>query len=111
MSLGCRTEEGEPLQEVIARLIKRGELSDSTRHRVATLLDMKWDADGYMLTKLSRLVKLVKQKSGSVPVCFTDLLDDLIWWNSDSQSVQRKWARAVFSNETTMDNTITEEME
>jgi CRISPR type I-E-associated protein CasB/Cse2 len=53
-----------------------------------------------MLTKLARLVKLVKQKSGGTIIDFSGLLDDLIRWNFDTQPVQRKWARMIFTNET-----------
>lgn len=97
--------EGTPLEQNIARLISRGELSASTTHRVEILLDTAWDADGYMLTKLSRLVKLIRQKSDRQRIDFGSLLDDLVYWNRDTQSVQRKWARAIFSG------TITDEKE
>lgn len=93
--------EGTPIEQVISALIKSGELSDSTKHRVEALLDTDWDADGYMLTKLSRLVKLIRQKSDRRFLDFAALLDDLIYWNSDTQTVQRKWARAVFSRNMT----------
>lgn len=89
--------EGAPLEQIIAELFRSDELSASTAHRVEILLDTKWDRDGYMLTKLSRLVKLVWQKSERRRIDFSGLLDDLIYWNSDTQSVQRKWARAIFS--------------
>lgn len=97
---------GEPLEQVIAALLRSGDLSDSTAHRVQILLDTKWDADGYMLTKLGRLVKLIRQKSDRKAIDFSALLDDLIRWNSDSQIVQRKWARTIFSG-----NNMNEEKE
>ena len=89
--------EGRPLEQIVAALIQSGELSASAAHRVEILLDTSWDSDGYMLSKLSRLVKLVRQKSDRKRIDFSALLDDLIRWNSDSQTVQRKWARAIFS--------------
>ncbi len=93
-------ENGKPFAQIVADLIRTGELSDSTGHRVENLLDTRWDTDGYMLTKLSRLVKMVKQKSGNLTVDFCDLLDDLIRWNNDTQPVQRKWARTIFADDT-----------
>lgn len=93
-------EAGRQFERILADLIRKEELSDSTRHRVEILLDTKWDADGYMLTKLSRLLKLVRQKSDSAMIDFSALLEDLLRWNSDSQIIQRKWARAVFANDT-----------
>lgn len=50
-----------------------------------------------MLTKLARLVKLIRQKSDRAKPDFEALLEDLIYWNAENQSVQRKWARAIFS--------------
>ncbi len=105
------TETGKPFEACIAKLIAEKELSDSTRHRVEILLDTRWDKDGYMLTKLARLVKLIKQKSDGTQIQFPDLLWDLIRWNANTQLVQRKWARAIFANEMTADETITEEKE
>lgn len=106
-SLRClwnaREENGASFEKVIAELIRKSELSDSTRHRVEILLDTPWDADGYMLTKLSRLVKLIRQKSDRTPLDFSALLDDLIRWNSDSQISQRKWARTIFADDTMTD--------
>lgn len=92
-------ECGKPFEQILSELMRRGELSDSTAHRVETLLDTKWDADGFMLTKLTRLIKQIRQKSDRAAVDFDALLDDLIRWNYDSQTVQRKWARAVFAQD------------
>lgn len=87
---------GEPVEKVLADLIRGAELSDSMQHRVEGLLDTQWDQDGYMLTKLCRMMKLIRQKT-SEEIDFADLLEDLIYWNNENQSVQRKWARAIFS--------------
>ena len=97
-------EGGRPFELVVADLIRSGELSDSTKHRVELLLDTEWDEDGYMLTKLARLLKLVRQKSDRATLDFAALLDDLLGWNSDKQYVQRKWAKAIFSNINLTDN-------
>ncbi len=91
--------EGTPLEKLIAELLRSGALSDSTEHRVELILDTRWEQDGYLLTKLTRLVKLTRQKSDRVMIDFAALLEDLIFWNGAAQSVQRKWARAVFGKE------------
>ena len=104
-------EGGKPIESVIAELIKSGDLSNSTKHRIELLLDTEWDADGYMLTKLVRLIKMIRQKSDRTLIDFAALLDDLIRWNSDSQIVQRKWARTIFSVPTGIDNNNTKEKE
>lgn len=88
---------GEPVEDVLAKLFHSSELSDSVQHRVSGLLDTQWDRDGYMLTKLCRLVKMLRQKT-TQELDFADLLEDVIYWNNENQSVQRKWARAIFSD-------------
>lgn len=93
-------ESGEPIEKIIGRMIRDEKLSDSTQHRAEVLLDTAWDEDGYMLTKLARLVKLVRQKSDRAAVDFSAMLEDLIYWNAENQSIQRKWARSIFTNET-----------
>ena len=102
-------QNGQPLENTISALLRQGVLSDSAAHRVELLLDTKWDADGYLLTKLARLVKLVRQKSERAMLDFPTLLDDLRYWNGETQSVQRKWARAVFANETDRNDTTEKE--
>ena len=93
-------ETGKPFERVVAELIRKSELSASTRHRAEILLDTKWDSDGYMLAKLVRLIKLIRQKSDRTRIDFAALLDDMIRWNSESQITQRKWAREIFADET-----------
>ena len=92
-------DAGTPFEKIVGRMIRKEDLSESTGHRVEVLLDTAWDEDGYMLTKLTRLVKLVRQKSDGEPVDFEALLEDLIGWSSEKQYVQRKWARAIFTND------------
>lgn len=90
---------GQPFEKIVGRMLWEEKLSESTGHRVEVLLDTAWDEEGYMLTKLTRLIKLIRQKSDHEPVDFAALLEDLIFWNAENQSVQRKWARAIFTNE------------
>ncbi len=92
-------EGGRPLEQIISQMMRSGELSDSTGHRAELLIDTRWDGDGYMLAKLSRMVKLVRQKSDRELIDFPALLEDLVFWNSENQSLQRKWARAIFGNQ------------
>ena len=92
-------EGGRPLEQLIREMMLQKELSDSTGHRIETLIDGQWDDDGYQMTKLVRLVKMIRQRSDRAKIDFAGLLDDLIAWNYESQSVQRKWARTIFSSE------------
>lgn len=89
------TTERISIRQTLYRLGTDPDVSESTAHRLESLLDLKWDIDGYMLTKLSRLARLIKSKGLAVDCA--DLLSDLIVWNSDSQSVQRKWAKAMYA--------------
>ena len=85
----------QPLEEIIRELKKK---SDSMEHRLASLIDTAWDSDGYLLTKLSRIIKMARQQGYCVDCCA--LLNDLLYWNSDSQFVQRRWARTMcYENE------------
>ena len=93
-------ECGELFEKSIGRMIRNDELSDSIGHRLEVLLDTAWDDDGYMQMKLTRIVKLIRQKSDRSAIDFAALLEDLIYWNAENQSVQRKWARSIFITET-----------
>lgn len=88
---------GEPFEVVFGRMRAAGDITDSTAHRAEGLLDTAWDTDGFMLSKLTRLVKLVRQKTNKAPIDFTTLLMDLLAWNNKSNYVQRNWARAIFT--------------
>ena len=89
---------GEPLEKIFSKL---KEDSDSLEHRLAALLDLKWDEDGYLLSKLCRIIKMVKSK-GEIVDC-ESLLKDLIYWNSSNQNVQRKWARTMYMKNSVVD--------
>ena len=97
-------ENGKPLEQIIGDLIRMDDISDSTCHRVEILLDTDWDTDGYLLVKLARLIKLIRQHSDRTQIDFSALLDDLLRWNSETQMVQRKWAKAVFYLQNNTDN-------
>lgn len=89
-----------PMEKVISNMIASGELYDSTKHKIEVLLDYEWEsADNYMmLTKLTRLIKMIRSKTTSeLPIDLALLLSDLIYWNSDRQYVQRRWAREIFA--------------
>lgn len=89
-------EGGNSVESVLAELLRNEDLSDSMGHRIEALLDTSWDQDGYMLTKLSRMMKMIRQKS-TIQIDFAALLEDLIYWNNENQSVQRKWAHTIFT--------------
>ena len=89
----AETSERIPLERIFYRLKGDQAISDSVSHRVESLLDLSWDEDGFLLTKLARLIRLVQSKGWAVDC--QALLEDLLRWNGDRQTVQRKWARAL----------------
>ena len=80
-----------PLEKALAQLRLT---SGSMEHRLAGLLDQRWDADGFFLGKLSRIIRFAEAKG--IAIDCTLLLKDLLSWNSGAQSIQRKWARAMY---------------
>ena len=84
----------QPMEQVLSQLGRDSELSESMAHRLESLLDLSWDEDGYLLTKLTRLVKVIKSKNYAVDCA--SLLADLLYWNGEKQTVQLKWARALY---------------
>ena len=83
------------MEQIFYQLGRDKEMSESTGHRLEMLLDLQWDEDGFMLKKLSRLIRFVRSKGYAVDC--QHLLEDLFYWNGEKQSVQRKWARALYT--------------
>lgn len=84
-------EKGQPMEAVLSRL---KEYSDSMEHRLGSILELRWEEDGFLLSKLARILKMAKSKG--LPVDCRKLLEDLIFWNSSNQSVKKKWARGMY---------------
>lgn len=84
----------QPMEQIFYQLGRDQDVSESVGHRLAVLLDLPWDEDGFLLTKLSRLVRLAKSKGYAVDC--QQLLEDLLYWNGEQQIIQRKWARALY---------------
>ncbi len=91
---GADEQNRAGVMQILYELGREEETSKSTGHRLESLLDTKWDTDGYMLTKLTRLMRLIKSRGFAVDCA--ELLKDLACWNADSQWVQRKWARGMY---------------
>ncbi len=84
----------QPLESIFYQMGRDDQMSGSLSHRLESLLDQSWEEDGYLLSKLSRLIKLVRARG--IPVDCVSLLRDLLYWNGERQTVQRKWARALY---------------
>lgn len=81
----------EPLEQILQKLRAQ---SDGVEHRLVALLDTRWDADGYMLTKLTRLIKMAKQQNFAVDC--EALFKALCQWNHPGQYIQRKWLQVFY---------------
>ena len=94
----CLWEPGardrQPLEQIFFRLGQDQTISESMGHRLETLLDLPWDEDGFLLTKLVRLIQMVRAKGYAVDC--ERLLNDLLYWNGEKQTVQRRWAKALY---------------
>lgn len=65
--------------------------------RLIALLDTDWNVhDSFFTGKISRLIRMLKQKGFSPD--FAVLLKDLLLWNHPDRLVQRIWARAYFGD-------------
>ena len=53
----------QPIEQIFYQLGRDQDISESTGHRLETLLDVPWDEDGFMLTKLVRLCLLYTSPS------------------------------------------------
>jgi CRISPR type I-E-associated protein CasB/Cse2 len=73
--------------------------NDGLDSRMRALLDSVWqDEDGFMLSKLSRIVRRIKMATPALYPDFELLLDDILKWNSASRYVQLRWAKEYFIN-------------
>lgn len=71
------------------------ESREVVKKRIESLLDLSWEQDGYFATKLLRLIKFCQSK-GFVIDCKT-LLEDLVQWDYESRSVQKRWIRDFYN--------------
>ena len=94
-----------PMENCLRRIRK----TDSLDHRVLALMDTDWaDEDGLLNTKVSRLARQIRSSEERVSPDFVQLYQDLLYWNSDSRAVQKRWARAYFGNRGNNDTNETE---
>lgn len=70
--------------------------SGSFEKRVTLLLGNEWDEDGRMNIKLTRVIKMLKQKNAGRKLNMVSLLYDIINWDSDNRYVQKRWAKTFY---------------
>lgn len=64
--------------------------------RIRSLLDARWDEDGYLAGKLARLARMLRASDRLKMPDMDRLLDDLLGWNSDKRYVQLRWANEYY---------------
>ncbi len=88
----------KPMEDCIALLKQSGDASDNVEKRLINLLDTPWDEDGFLLSKLGRMAKMLAQKGYSIDG--ESLIKALLYWNSQDRSVQKKWIKTYCNTQT-----------
>lgn len=87
----------KPLENIFSELLNGSESTASLQKRIMSLMDSKWDDDGYFAVKMLRIIKFVKQKGYAIDAA--SLLQNFLHWNDDSHWIQKKWASAISHTE------------
>ena len=74
-----------------------------------SLLDARWEEDGYLTGKLCKLARMLKADNRQLMPDVDALLYDLLHWNSDSRFVQIRWAQQYYQLENDDNETKDEE--
>ena len=64
--------------------------------RVRSLLDTRWENDGFFAAKLTRLARMLRADNRLAMPDMDQLLKDLRYWNSDGRAAQIRWADEYF---------------
>lgn len=80
-----------PEKSFVGCLRDIGDESDGIKNRLFALLDTPKDNSGFFAIKLSRLLRMIRQK-GKRPD-FEQLLSDLLDWGNEHKNVRLRWAR------------------
>lgn len=84
-----------PIENAIQQKIRSEGESKIIEHRLEQLCDDKWDKDGHFLLRLYKFFRMLQQDGYCIDCAL--LLDDLIHWDDDDQSVQHKWIQKIFA--------------
>ena len=100
MTLAClwnveETHVRENMALMLRKYAKKQETKGMDR-RIRALLDTRWEDDGYLTGKLSRLARMLRNDNPYIMPNVDQLLDDLLHWNSDSRYVQLRWAQRFY---------------
>ncbi len=85
----------KPLPVMLRQIYQNPDATESTRKRCTGFLDLSWAEDGFLLGKISNLVRRMHADDLGVIPDFDALADDLNHWNHDTHYVQRKWLNTI----------------
>lgn len=89
------THFGASVALLMKALRQDGASTDSLERRFVALLNARGED---LPDHLRRIVALLKSRG--IPVNWSRLLRDYLWWDQESRSVQRSWARSVWREST-----------
>lgn len=85
----------KPFPEILRTTYQNPDATDSTRNRCTNFFDLFWAEDGFLLGKISNLVRKAKSEHPEIMPDFSALADDLNHWNQENHYVQRKWLNII----------------
>ena len=88
-------EKGVPFIQAANKALT-AETKENFGKKIKAILDLPIDEDGYFLTKLYRMIKLVKSKG--VIIDAAQLMYDLLYWEHEKRFVQRRWVKEFYQN-------------
>lgn len=83
------------MADLLRRLAKR-QATEGMDARIRSLLDTRWEEDGYLSAKLCRLARMLRSDNRQVMPDIDALLTDVLYWNGDRRAVQLRWAQQYF---------------
>ena len=103
MTLAClwnveETHVRDNMAVMLRKYAKKQETKGMDR-RIRALLDTRWEDDGYLTGKLSRLARMLRNDNPHIMPNVDRLLDDLLHWNSASRYVQLRWAQHFYQTD------------
>lgn len=84
-----------PMEEILRDMYQSKDATESLKTHLVSYLDAPWSEDGFLLSKLCRIVRMLYSANHQVRPDFQKLADDLTHWNDADRHVQRRWIRTI----------------
>ena len=84
--------------EMLRAIYQNPDATESSRKKCTNFLDVSWDDDGFLLGKITNLIRSMRAKDATVIPDFEELAEDLVHWNHPDLYIQRKWLRTICSS-------------